>query len=169
MENGISKLARFIFNQIFVKLVGNQDRHKISDEFEFRLDGISHFGVMCPWGQIKFPLLIMQYPRSVDLSDENILGSLWAQLRLQFSTDCFETFQMFSAWNEEMHVVWIWFFDNFFSLFLLCELRLFFFSVWNAIKVGTLWAQLLLQFSFNCFETLQMFSEWNEDVHVVWV
>ena len=24
----------------------------------------------------------------------------------------------------------------------------------------------LLQFSFNCFETLQMFSEWSEDVHV---
>ena len=48
----------------------------------------------------------MESPSSVDLSDENILGSLWAQLLLQFSTDCFETFQMFSAWNEDMHVVW---------------------------------------------------------------
>ena len=35
-------------------------------------------------------------------------------------------------------------------------------SVWT---VGTLWAQLLLQFSFDCFETLQMFSAWSEDVH----
>ena len=33
--------------------------------------------------------------------------------------------------------------------------------------VGTLWAQLLLLFSFNCFEILQMFFEWIEDVHVV--
>ena len=29
--------------------------------------------------------------------------------------------------------------------------------------------QLLLQFCTNCFETLQMFSAWNEDVHVVLV
>ena len=50
---------------------------------------------------------IMESPSSVDLSDENILGTLWAQLLLQFSTDCFETFQMFSAWNEDVHVVWI--------------------------------------------------------------
>ena len=33
--------------------------------------------------------------------------------------------------------------------------------------MGTLQAQLLLQFSTDCFETLQMFSAWNEDVHVV--
>ena len=30
---------------------------------------------------------------------------LWAQLLLLFSTDCFETLQMFSAWNEDVHVV----------------------------------------------------------------
>ena len=47
----------------------------------------------------------MESPSSVDLSDENILGTLWAQLLLQFSTDCFETLQMFSAWNEDVHVV----------------------------------------------------------------
>ena len=35
--------------------------------------------------------------------------------------------------------------------------------------MGTFWAQLLLQFSFDCFETLKMFSTWNEDVHVVLV
>ena len=39
-------------------------------------------------------------------------------------------------------------------------------SVWT---VGILWAQLLLQFSVNCFETLQMFSIWNEVVHAVLV
>ena len=30
--------SSFIFDWIFVKLAGNQDSHKISDEFEFRLD-----------------------------------------------------------------------------------------------------------------------------------
>ena len=30
--------SSFIFDRIFVTLAGNQDSHKISDEFEFRLD-----------------------------------------------------------------------------------------------------------------------------------
>ena len=46
--------SSFIFDRIFVKLVGNQGRHKIWNEFEFRPDWISHFGVMHPWRQIKF-------------------------------------------------------------------------------------------------------------------
>ena len=47
----------------------------------------------------------MESPSSVDLSDKNILGTLWAQLLLQFSIDCFETFQLFSAWNDDVHSV----------------------------------------------------------------
>ena len=89
--------SSFIFDRIFVKLAGNQNGHKISDEFEFRPDRISHLGVTCPWVRIKSSLDIMESPSSVDLSDENILGTLWAQLLLQFSTNCFETFQIFSA------------------------------------------------------------------------
>ena len=42
---------------------------------------------------------------------------LWAQLLLQFSFDCFETLQMFSAWNVDVHVVWIYYFDYFFLTF----------------------------------------------------
>ena len=48
--------SSFIFDRIFVKLACNQDSHKISDEFEFRLDRISHFGVTCPCGRIKFSI-----------------------------------------------------------------------------------------------------------------
>ena len=48
--------SSFIFDRIFVKLAGNQDRHKISDEFKFRTDRISHFGVTCPCGRIKFSI-----------------------------------------------------------------------------------------------------------------
>ena len=32
-----------------------------------------------------------------------------------------------------------------------------------------LWAQLLLQFYTDCFETLHVFFSWYEDVHVIWV
>ena len=50
----------FIFDRIFVKLAGNQDSHKISDEFEFQPDRISHFGVTCPCGRIKFSIDILR-------------------------------------------------------------------------------------------------------------
>ena len=32
-----------------------------------------------------------------------------------------------------------------------------------------LWAQLLLQFCKDHFETLHVFSSWYKDVHVIWV
>ena len=51
--------SSFIFDRIFVKLAGNQDSHKISNEFEFRLDRISHFGVAYPCGRIKFSIDIL--------------------------------------------------------------------------------------------------------------
>ena len=56
MEKWCLQASSFIFYQILVKLAGNQDRHKISDEFKFRPDRISHFGVTCPWERIKFSI-----------------------------------------------------------------------------------------------------------------
>ena len=35
-------------NSDFIKLTGNEDRHKISDRFEFLSYLTSHFGVTCP-------------------------------------------------------------------------------------------------------------------------
>ena len=51
--------SSFNFYRIFFKPAGNQDRHKISDEFEFRPHRISHFGVTCPCGRIKFSIDIL--------------------------------------------------------------------------------------------------------------
>ena len=51
--------SSFSFDRIFVKLAGNQVSHKISDEFEFWLDRISHFGVTCHCGRIKFSIDIL--------------------------------------------------------------------------------------------------------------
>ena len=39
----------FIFHLIFFIPVGNQDLHKSMDEFEFRSDPITDYGVSCPW------------------------------------------------------------------------------------------------------------------------
>ena len=35
-------------------------------------------------------------------------------------------------------------------------------------EVGTLCMELLLQFYSDCFETLNLFGSWSEDVHIVW-
>ena len=226
LESGL-----FILDRIFIKHAGDQDRHKISDKFEFRLDWIGHLGVTCPWGRFKF---------SIDL--------LWNQpFRWKYTwylvgaTPLTVFHQLFWKFSDVFCMEWrcacaldiiLWlFFSHFF-----CFVNLSLFSVWTAIKVyrqwvpcgrnssysfppivlkhcrcfqhgmkicmwfwyntliifltfSALWTLPLslhemlskcvdsgylvgatpLQFSFNCFETLQMFSAWNEDVHVVWV
>ena len=45
-----------VFNPILFVLAGNEDRHKISDEFEFRPDRTTDYGVSCPWASKKFPI-----------------------------------------------------------------------------------------------------------------
>ena len=83
----------FIFYRIFIKLAGNQDRHKISDEFEFRPDRISHFGVTCPCGRIKF---------SVD-----ILWNLQVQLTFQ-TVEFFVTLFLGTVSLEDWNLVQAW-------------------------------------------------------------
>ena len=82
------------------------------------------------------------------------------------------------AWSETpedtfcrvvAHVVLVLLYFDYFSHFV-CFVNLvsFYTKCYQSVLVmGTLWAQLLLQFSINCFETLQMLSAWNEDMHVV--
>ena len=41
--------SSFIFDRIIIKVAGNQDRHKSSDEFDFGWDQTTHFGITCPW------------------------------------------------------------------------------------------------------------------------
>ena len=51
----------------------------------------------------------------------NVVGTLCAQLFLQFCADSFETLQMFLSWSENMHVVWIYS-SNYFCHFFQVEL-----------------------------------------------
>ena len=55
------------------------------------------------------------------------MGTLWAQLLLQFATDCFETLPMYIAWNEDVHIVWVYF--DFFSYFFLFVNLLFWYEI----------------------------------------
>ena len=49
MGNCCLHASSFIFDRIIIKVAGNQDRHKSSDEFDFGPDQTTHFGVTCPW------------------------------------------------------------------------------------------------------------------------
>ena len=50
----------FIFDQIIIKVAGNQDRHKSLEEFDFGPDQTTHFGVTCPW-MTKFYTFKLDY------------------------------------------------------------------------------------------------------------
>ena len=48
--------SSFIFDRI-IKVAGNQDRHKSSDEFDFGPDQTTYFGVHLPLSDENFTLL----------------------------------------------------------------------------------------------------------------
>ena len=41
---------------ILFKLAGNEDMHNILDDFEFRPDQTTDYGVSCPWASEKIPI-----------------------------------------------------------------------------------------------------------------
>ena len=60
MGKTMSLLFLGCFYPIHFILAGNEDMHKISDEFEFRPDRTTDYGVSCPWASKKNPhILIM--------------------------------------------------------------------------------------------------------------
>ena len=55
--------SSFIFDRIIIKVAGNQDRHKSSNEFDFGPDQTTHFGVIAiEWR--KFYTFELEYLRS---------------------------------------------------------------------------------------------------------
>ena len=88
---------------------------------------------------------------------EFVVGTLWAQLLLQFYTDPSETSQV--VWSEDMHVVFAESWYNFFQIFHIFNLDFFFMLQYceSVYVVGTLWVQLHLQFYTIPTETIQMF------------
>ena len=50
MGDMLLPLYNFIFDLIFFTLIGNKDMHKSLDEFEFRSDPTTGYGVSCPSG-----------------------------------------------------------------------------------------------------------------------
>ena len=55
-EYSVSTFSLLFFYRIFFKLTGNEDRHKISDKFQFRPDLTTPHRVRCPWASKKIPI-----------------------------------------------------------------------------------------------------------------
>ena len=47
-ENYVITFSRLLFDRILFILAGNEDMHKSLDEFEFRPDPTTDYGVSCP-------------------------------------------------------------------------------------------------------------------------
>ena len=55
-ENGVSTFFSVAFDLILFIFAGNEDMHKILDEFEFRPDRTTDFWVSYPWASKTFPI-----------------------------------------------------------------------------------------------------------------
>ena len=55
-ENGVSTFVSVAFDPILFIFAGKEDMHYISDEFEFRPDRTTDYGVSCPWASKNFPI-----------------------------------------------------------------------------------------------------------------
>ena len=55
LKNRCHHVISVDIDPIFFKLAGNKDMHNIMNEFEFRLDRTTDYGVSCPWASKKYP------------------------------------------------------------------------------------------------------------------
>ena len=55
-ENDVSTFFSVAFDPILFILAGNEDMHKISNEFVFWPDQTTDYEVSCPWASKKFPI-----------------------------------------------------------------------------------------------------------------
>ena len=53
LKKSMSSRISVDIDPIFFKLAGNKDMHNIMNEFEFRPDRTTDYGVSCPWASKK--------------------------------------------------------------------------------------------------------------------
>ena len=56
LKNRCRHFFSVAIDQIHFKFVGNEDMHNISNEFEFRPDWTTDYGVICPWTSKNTPI-----------------------------------------------------------------------------------------------------------------
>ena len=177
--------SSFIF-RIFVKLAGNQDRHKILDKFEFRPDRISHFGVICPCGWIKFSIDIL-WNLQVQLTFQTLgffvtlFSGTVRPRRLKLSTHVGSGQMYHVYWNQTAAAYsFLYFFIFLFLQFSTLKFFVTFFSgtvrprSWNLVHMWTvdrcimytgIRLLLLIHPFISSFFFLSNFQHWNFSSH----
>ena len=56
LKNWRHHIFAVAIDPILFKLAGNEYMHNILDEFEFRPDRTTDYGVSCPWASEKIPI-----------------------------------------------------------------------------------------------------------------
>ena len=79
-KNDVSTFSR-LFSMLF-RLAGNENMHKISDEYEFWPDRTTDYGVSCPWASKKF---------AIGLWWENAVSMLARSFLIESSSKLLET------------------------------------------------------------------------------
>ena len=78
LKNRCHHVISVDIDPIFFKLAGNKDIHNIMNEFEFRPDLTTDYGVSCPWASKKYPY--RSYNGENDVPTFSLLfliGSFW--------------------------------------------------------------------------------------------
>ena len=78
LKNRFHHVISVDIDPIFFKLAGNKDMHNIMNEFEFRPDRTTDYGVSCPWASKKYPYRPYNGENSVStFSLLFLIGSFW--------------------------------------------------------------------------------------------
>ena len=87
---------------IFFKLAGNKDMHNIMNEFEFRPDRTTDYGVSCPWASKKYPYRPYNGENGVStFSLLFLIGSFWY---FHITRTSIKAWMSLNFWNE----IWPW-------------------------------------------------------------
>ena len=78
LKNRCHHVISVDIDPIFFKLAGNKDMHNIMNEFEFRPDRTTDYGVSCPWASKKYPYRPYNGENGVSTFSLLVLiGSFW--------------------------------------------------------------------------------------------
>ena len=78
LKNRCHHVISVDIDPIFFKLAGNKAMHNIMNEFEFRPDRTTNYGVSCPWASKKYPYRPYNGENGVStFSLLFLIGSFW--------------------------------------------------------------------------------------------
>ena len=97
LKNRCHQVISVDIDQIFFKLAGNKNMHNIMNEFEFRPDRTTDYGVSCPWASKKYPYR----PYNGEMVFPLFLCCIWL--------DPFDTFML---QEQALKLGWVWIFWN---------------------------------------------------------